>query len=42
MGTEARGELNRRPEEIDMVLDGLSRRGPGLDRDSPFLLPILL
>jgi hypothetical protein len=43
MGTEARGELNRRPEEIHMVLDGLSRRGanPDLNRDSPFLLPIL-
>ena len=40
MGTEARGELNRRPEEIHMVLDGLSRRGadPDLDRNSPFLL----
>ena len=43
MGTEARGELNRRPEEIHMVLDGLSRRGadPYLDRNSPFLMPIL-
>jgi hypothetical protein len=37
MGTEARCELNCRPEEIHMVLDGLSRRGadPDLDRDSP-------
>ena len=43
MRTEARGELNRRPEEIHMVLDGLSRRGadPDLDRNSPFLLPVL-
>ena len=30
VGTEARGELNRRPEEIHMVLDGLSRRGADL------------
>jgi hypothetical protein len=40
MGTEARGELNRRPEEIHVILDGLSRRSADadLDRDSPLLL----
>lgn len=43
MRTEARGELNRLPEAIHVILDRLPGRGadPDLDRESPFLLIVL-
>ena len=43
MGTEPRGKLNRRSKEIQMILDGISRRGtdPNLDRESSVLLLVL-
>ena len=43
MGTEPRGKLNRRSKKIQMILDGLSRRGtdPNLDRESSVLLLVL-